>query len=277
MYERTPRYRHIATAGALVATLVMSSTAEAQTGGATFDNAPAPVTAPAVPNSAVAPVTAETTPVIDKKGICPKPDKITSKNLTSTCRGLVMNVLTDYSVFDDADTTLRVAAYQAVTNVPGGVDGVVGPRTAKSVLLGVGLDVPSPDTSGTKKKKILVDKEDQVMYTLHKGKTTHVFKVSTGTELPYGDDGEVGDTPTGNFRIVREEPKNYQAPLGAMPYAHFINHKSGIAIHTGLVDPNGRDSHGCIRTEGRTMVRYIVPFKLNTPVTIVERLPLKTS
>ncbi len=242
--------RQLAAQAAIVALGLgtLGGSAEANTGGATFNNQPA------IQNQ-------------KSHGACPASEKITSQtSLSAPCRTFLMGSLRQ-SVYDDPSDMLSVATYQKLAGLKA-VDGALGPITAKSILSGKALRLTSPDRQAGK-KEMLIDKSLQVAYMLGNGSVKHVFSVSSGREHDYselGKDGKIhqgsGHTPTGTFRVYDSKPADYTAPLGAMPYARFFTDKAqtieGFAVHAGTVDPAGRASHGCVRLDRATVESVIV-------------------
>lgn len=205
---------------------------------------------------------------------CPKANRLTT--ISPACNDFLMKTLR-HSVYDDVSDTHAVLTYQKLA--PGKLDndGILGPITARSILRDEGLHPASP-APNSKRKVAYIDKSQQVMYMVRGGVLRHAFSISSGTEKKYSERGKNGeklsgtaDTPLGLYRISREEDADYKAPLGSMPYAHFYDDTRGIAIHSGHVDNNGRDSHGCVRVNNSTMKRYIVPgLKIGNRVKVVN-------
>lgn len=271
MYDRlrNSKRNRIAASG-VIAFIAIGSAASASTGGVTFNE------------KASAPSVAQ----LDSKGACPKVEKIKPKTtISARCQDFLHKTLRN-SVYDSTDRAHAFAALQAVANLKS-VDGIPGPETAKAILQGDAKRPAVPSKRFAKKAGVLIDKSDQVAYVMSKskytgkGKVDHILKVSTGTEEKYDEvvtlkDGSqkrvrgTADTPTGKFVIDRVEPSDYSADLGSMPYARFINHKDGIAIHSGTVAPNLQGlSHGCIRVPANDMVTMVVPVVgMGTLVTI---------
>lgn len=256
--------RVAALTAAALATLALTGEAAASTGGASYgsNNDPALNTA--------------TNTAGHRTNLpgCPTSKKITARNFTPHCRASVMRELRA-SVYDDVSDTLAVATYQKEADIA--VDGSIGPDVARHVRQGDALRVASPDPSA-KGRELFIKKDKQVAYDLNNGVIKHIFSISSGMERHYRQMGTDGvwhegnaHTPTDTFTINEVDGADYPGGgLGAMPYARKFD-SDGDAVHTGNVDLDGRDSHGCVRVEGQTMVRYIVPeYGLGNTVKIVE-------
>lgn len=241
---------------ALLTTAVLAApnVGEAATGGTDFDPTPTPVEQV-------------------NHGPCSSPERI--KTVSPSCGRFLIRGLRQGSVYDDVSPTLSVASYQKRAKLA--VDGDLGPITARSILKGRALNPSSPDPD-SRGRELLIDKSEQLAYSLKNGKLLHIFSVSTGTEKPYREvdqDGSVhtgvADTLTGTFKIFSEMSANYRNDRNQpMPYAHYFEGSQGLAVHSGVVDTSGRDSHGCVRVDNSTMVKYIVrQFKLGDKVKIV--------
>jgi lipoprotein-anchoring transpeptidase ErfK/SrfK len=224
-------------ATAAFATGLLLSTADAQTGGTSYD-------------ATKRPASPEHT-----QRACPRPERL--KNVSARCANYLMRELRS-SVYDDADDYLSVATYQKMTHGKLAVDGDLGPMTARSILSGFKMQLRKP-AAATHRDHLVVDKSDQVMYAVKNGSLRHVVSISSGTEQPYrerGQDGSIeqgiADTPTGTWRIYDEAGADFEGNLGSMPYALKYDSANGIFVHAGNVAISGRQSHGCIRVAPAT-------------------------
>lgn len=211
---------------------------------------------------------------------CPAVEAIDTK-ITPECKLDLITVLRN-GPYDDVIDSLAIGTYQKIAGNDLIVDSDLGPKTAKSILLDIGLSPPLPDKK-TIGHKVVVDKNNQVMYDVKNNKIRHIFSISTGTEAPYPATIDpktkkvkapagIGDTPTGRFKVNYETGAKEEGPLGIMPYAHYYR-VGGFAVHAGFVTLEGRLSHGCVRVQSDTMLKYVNPeLKIGDAVIIKEKV-----
>ena len=92
-----------------------------------------------------------------------------------------------------------------------------------------------------------VDVERQVLMLVTEEGGVRVLPVSTGSDKPFMDQGEmsVAYTPRGRFVVYDKTYGWENGDLGSVYYANYIT--GGVAIHGYLTVPTTRASHGCIR------------------------------
>lgn len=92
-----------------------------------------------------------------------------------------------------------------------------------------------------------VDVDRQVLMIVDEQDAVKVLPVSTGSDKPFMDQGQmsVAYTPRGRF-VVYEKTYGWEnGDLGSVYYANYIS--GGVAIHGYLTVPTTPASHGCIR------------------------------
>ena len=205
---------------------------------------------------------------------CPSVSELrASRSISAACKALLLGKLNN-SVYAEGNRVLEVATYQKENGLH--VDGSLGPITGSHILHGDRLHaVPSPRPTRT---EFLVDKRKQVAYDIVRGIVRHEISVSTGTEQPYADrsqiDGHlitgVAHTPTGRWRVFRDESPTYRSALGAMPNARFFY--QGYAVHEDPTSVLGRGSHGCVRIDHGAMPLVINDLSIGKVAEVVEHL-----
>ena len=100
-----------------------------------------------------------------------------------------------------------------------------------------------------------VDKDRQLLFILHDGKTVWTFNTSTATGQPYHEEdknspGEFQDgvsiTPNGLWKVNRERPEGWwEGDLGQIYRPKYFH--GGVAVHGSNSIPNYPASHGCVR------------------------------
>ena len=130
-----------------------------------------------------------------------------------------------------ARTRYAVQAFQKAAGLQ--PDGIVGPLTSEALRR---TDRPRPRFPGAG-RHAEVDLGRQLLLLVRNGRVESTFSVSTG---------RVGfETPTGRFRIVRQERRSWSVPYGVwLPFASYF--VGGYAFHAGAV-PARAASHGCVR------------------------------
>jgi hypothetical protein len=92
-----------------------------------------------------------------------------------------------------------------------------------------------------------VDVDRQVMLIVDELGQVKVLPVSTGSEQPFQDHGQmsIAHTPRGRFLVYDKVDGWEKNPPSAMYYSNYIS--GGVAIHGYPSVPNKPASHGCIR------------------------------
>lgn len=141
-----------------------------------------------------------------------------------------------------------VWAFQALRGLP--KDGIVTPEIEKAILAREPQAMLRPDAGPTHTE---VDLSRQVMIVWRDGEPVLIAHVSTGSEVPYCEETEVGRncgdavTPVGSFAYERRISGWRHAPLGGLYNpVYFVG---GIAVHGANSVPNHPASHGCVRID----------------------------
>jgi hypothetical protein len=92
-----------------------------------------------------------------------------------------------------------------------------------------------------------VDIDRQVLLLINEEGSVRVLPVSTGSDKPFMDQGQmsVSYTPRGRFVVYDKTYGWENGDLGSVYYANYIS--GGVAIHGYLSVPSQPASHGCIR------------------------------
>ena len=92
-----------------------------------------------------------------------------------------------------------------------------------------------------------VDVDRQVLMLVDEEGAVRVLPVSTGSDKPFMDQGQmsVAYTPRGRFVVYDKTFGWENGDLGSVYYANYIS--GGVAIHGYLTVPTTPASHGCIR------------------------------
>jgi hypothetical protein len=92
-----------------------------------------------------------------------------------------------------------------------------------------------------------VDIDRQVLLMIDEEGRVRVLPVSTGSDKPFQDQGQmsVAYTPRGRFVVYDKTFGWENGDLGSVYYANYIS--GGVAIHGYLSVPTQPASHGCIR------------------------------
>lgn len=96
---------------------------------------------------------------------------------------------------------------------------------------------------------IEIDKSRQILMLAQDGTTLWTFNASTGSEVPYNEEGGSGSaiTPVGTFQVCREVNGKREADLGTLWRPKYFHCGRGIAVHGATSVPNYPASHGCVR------------------------------
>ena len=96
---------------------------------------------------------------------------------------------------------------------------------------------PAPLKPDGEPNRIEVSLARQVLFLFKDGRLTKILPVATGTSMT--------PTPTGTFRIYRQDPGWHTSRLGRLHNAQYFI--GGYAIHGSTSVPAEPASHGCIR------------------------------
>ncbi|HYV11979.1 MAG TPA: L,D-transpeptidase family protein [Pyrinomonadaceae bacterium] len=104
---------------------------------------------------------------------------------------------------------------------------------------------PNPRDPGYEHVEVDVDR--QVLMLVNEEGAVRVLPVSTGSDKPFKDQGQmsVAYTPRGRFVVYDKTYGWENGDLGSVYYANYIS--GGVAIHGYLTVPTTPASHGCIR------------------------------
>jgi len=104
---------------------------------------------------------------------------------------------------------------------------------------------PNPRDPGYMHVEVDVDR--QVLMLINEEGAVRVLPVSTGSDKPFLDQGQmsVAYTPRGRFVVYDKTYGWENGDLGSVYYANYIS--GGVAIHGYLTVPTTPASHGCIR------------------------------
>ena len=139
-------------------------------------------------------------------------------------------------------TTMAIWAWQALHGVP--ADGIVTPQLEQMILAKPAQAMLRPELGPTHTE---VDLTRQVILVWRDEELALVSHVSTGSQVPYCEDGHCGNavTPVGSYRFGRRISGWRNAPLGRLYNpVYFVG---GIAVHGAPSVPNRPASHGCVR------------------------------
>jgi peptidoglycan hydrolase-like protein with peptidoglycan-binding domain len=139
-------------------------------------------------------------------------------------------------------TTMAVWAWQALHGLP--ADGVVTPQQEALILAAPAQQMLRPALGPTHTE---IDLTRQVILVWKSGRLVLVSHVSSGSQVPYCEDGHCGNavTPVGTYHYNRRVDGWRNAPLGHLYNpVYFVG---GIAVHGAPSVPNHPASHGCVR------------------------------
>jgi len=104
---------------------------------------------------------------------------------------------------------------------------------------------PNPRDLGYEHVEVDVDR--QLLMLVNEEGAVRVLPVSTGSDKPFMDQGQmsVAYTPRGRFVVYDKTYGWENGDLGSVYYANYIS--GGVAIHGYLTVPTTPASHGCIR------------------------------
>jgi peptidoglycan hydrolase-like protein with peptidoglycan-binding domain len=139
-------------------------------------------------------------------------------------------------------TTMAVWAWQALHGQA--KDGVVTPQLEAMILARPAQPMLRPAMGPTHTE---VDLTRQVILVWKDGRLALVSHVSTGSQVPYCENGHCGNavTPVGTYDYNRRVEGWRNGPLGKLYNpVYFVG---GIAVHGAPSVPNRPASHGCVR------------------------------
>ena len=139
-------------------------------------------------------------------------------------------------------TVQAVMAFQKYEGLPitGTADGATQARLAVASR-------PVPADGGG--YHIEIDKSRQIIMFAENGRTIWTMNTSTGSEVPYNEEGGSGTaiTPTGNFDVCYERDYLRESSLGTLWRPKYFHCGRGIAVHGATSVPSHPASHGCVR------------------------------
>lgn len=134
---------------------------------------------------------------------------------------------------DDDQTKSAVMAFQKVNGLP--LTGVLNDVLPAQIMAASGS--PAPLKPDGEPNRIEISLARQVLFLYEGGTLTNILPVASGTsETP---------TPTGTFRIYRQDAGWHTSRLGRLHNAQYFI--GGYAIHGSTSVPAEPASHGCVR------------------------------
>ena len=133
----------------------------------------------------------------------------------------------------DAQARGAIMAFQKVSHLPrtGELTSEVGAQIMAT------NSPPGPLAANGEPHRVEVSLANQVLFLYQGGTLTKILPVSTGTSAT--------PTPTGTYRIYRQDPGWHTSALGRLHNAQYF--VGGYAIHGSNSVPAEPASHGCIR------------------------------
>ncbi len=133
----------------------------------------------------------------------------------------------------DEQAASAVMAFQKVSNLPR--TGELTPQVGAQIM--ATQTAPAPLAPSGEPNRIEISLARQVLFLYEGGALARILPVSSGTsETP---------TPTGTFRIYRQDSGWHTSRLGRLHNAQYF--VGGYAIHGSLSVPAAPASHGCVR------------------------------
>lgn len=133
----------------------------------------------------------------------------------------------------DEQASSAIMAFQKVTGQPR--TGELSPAVASQIMATAAP--PGPLVPSGEPNRIEVSLAHQVLFLYENGSLSKILPVSTGTpETP---------TPTGSYRVYRQEAGWHTSALGRLYNAQYF--VGGYAVHGSNSVPAEPASHGCIR------------------------------
>ncbi len=134
---------------------------------------------------------------------------------------------------DTDQTNSAVMAFQKVNGLPR--TGVLDAGLPGQIMAASGF--PAPLKPDGEPNRIEVSLARQTLFLYEGGTLTKILPVATGTSKT--------PTPTGTFRVYRQDPGWHTSRLGRLHNAQYF--VGGYAIHGSMSVPAEPASHGCIR------------------------------
>lgn len=109
-----------------------------------------------------------------------------------------------------------------------------------------GRPVPTDPDGGY---DVEIDKRRQLIMFVEDGRMRWTMNTSTGSEVPYDEEGGSGTaiTPTGTFTVCHERDYLRESSLGSLWRPKYFQCARGIAVHGATSVPSYPASHGCVR------------------------------
>jgi len=159
------------------------------------------------------------------------------------------------------DTVYAVQAFQKVTGMAR-----TGRATDDVVKAMETATTPAPLVPGGEASRVEVDIPRQVLFLYEGNGLSLILPVSTGNMERFCSEGycRIAGTPTGAFKVYRQDTGWNEGPLGSLYNAQFI--VGGIAIHGSNSVPPQPASHGCIRIPMSAAEIFPSKVRVGTPV-----------
>ena len=140
-------------------------------------------------------------------------------------------------------TTQAVMAFQKYERLP--ITGTADAATQQRLAV-ASRPVPADTSAGN---HVEIDKSRQIIMFAENGTTRWTFNTSTGSEVPYNEEGGSGTavTPTGRFDVCFERDELRESSLGTLWRPKYFQCGRGIAVHGATSVPGYPASHGCVR------------------------------
>ena len=159
------------------------------------------------------------------------------------------------------DTVYAVMAFQKVTGMPR-----TGRATDEVLAAMETATTPAPLVPGGEPSRVEVDIPRQVLFLYEGSGLSTILPVSSGNMERFCSEGycRIAGTPTGAFKVYRQDKGWNEGPLGSLYNAQFI--VGGIAIHGSNSVPAQPASHGCIRIPMSAAEWFPSKMRLGMPV-----------
>jgi len=159
------------------------------------------------------------------------------------------------------DTVYAVMAFQKVTGMAR-----TGRATDDVLAAMENATTPPPLVAGAEATRVEVDIPRQVLFLYEGNSLSRILPVSTGNMERFCSEGycRIAGTPTGAFKVYRQDSGWNEGPLGSLYNAQFI--VGGIAIHGSRSVPAQPASHGCIRIPMSAAEWFPSKMRIGTPV-----------
>ena len=140
-------------------------------------------------------------------------------------------------------TTQAIMAFQKYERLP--ITGVADDATQARLAVAQ-RPVPADTSAGY---HVEIDKTRQIIMFAEDGRTRWTMNTSTGSEVPYDEEGGSGTaiTPTGTFDVCYERDYLRESSLGTLWRPKYFHCGRGIAVHGATSVPGYPASHGCVR------------------------------